>query len=134
MKILKQIVVAAVLIIVSIPALAQQDPMYSQYMFNPLSINPAYAGSRGILNGALSFRQQWVGFEGAPSTQVVAINSPTRKGKVGLGLEVVADQLGPKKSTAGYLNYAYPYAFGQRQIGVGTWWRFGELSHQLESD
>jgi len=119
MKILKQIVVAAVLMLGSIPAFAQQDPMYSQYMFNPLSINPAYAGSRGVLNGALSFRQQWVGFDGAPSTQVVAINSPTRKGKVGLGLEVIADQLGPKKSTAGYLTYAYRMRLGKGKLAFG---------------
>ncbi|MGL4598155.1 MAG: PorP/SprF family type IX secretion system membrane protein [Bacteroidia bacterium] len=99
---------------------AQQDPQYSQYMFNPLSANPAYAGSRGVLNGAVLFRKQWVGFgDGAPSTQVLAINTPTRRGKVGLGLEIVADQIGPKKTTGFYLNYAYRIPLGKGKLAFG---------------
>src|ERR1700753_3851287 len=78
-------------------AFAQQDPQFSQYMFNPLYLNPAYAGSRGIMNGALEFRKQWVGWgDGAPTTEVLSINTPTKKGKVGLGLEVINDAIGPK--------------------------------------
>jgi type IX secretion system PorP/SprF family membrane protein len=99
---------------------AQQDPQYSQYMFNPLSANPAYAGSRGVLNGAVLFRKQWIGFgNGAPTTQVLAINTPTRKGKVGVGLELVADQIGPKKTTGFYLNYAYRMPLGKGKLALG---------------
>ncbi len=111
-------------------AFAQQDPQYSQYMFNPLSANPAYAGSRGVLNGAVLFRKQWVGFgDGAPSTQVLAINTPTRKGKVGVGLEIIADQIGPKKTTGFYLNYAYriPLGKGKLAFGLGA----GVLNSQI---
>jgi hypothetical protein len=84
---------------------AQQDPQYSQYMFNPLSINPAYSGSRGVMNGALVYRNQWVSFPGAPNTQVLAINTPLKKGKVGIGFELVRDQIGPKNTGAGFMNF-----------------------------
>lgn len=98
---------------------AQQDPEFSQYMFNPLNINPAYAGSRGLMNGAIVLRKQWVGFDGAPSTQVLSLNTPTPKGKVGLGLEVIADQIGPKRTTGAYLDYAYRLPLGKGKLAFG---------------
>lgn len=98
---------------------AQQDPQYSQYMFNPLSVNPAYAGSRGQMNGALVYRQQWVSFPGAPNTQVLSINTPLRKGKVGVGGEIVRDQIGPKTSIGAYLDYAYRIPFGKGKLAFG---------------
>jgi type IX secretion system PorP/SprF family membrane protein len=98
---------------------AQQDPQFSQYMFNPLSVNPAYAGSRGVMNGALVYRQQWLSFPGAPNTQALAINTPLRKGKVGLGAELHRDQLGPKTSIGAYLNYAYRIPLGKGKLAFG---------------
>ncbi|MBI3511487.1 MAG: type IX secretion system membrane protein PorP/SprF [Bacteroidetes bacterium] len=98
---------------------AQQDPQFSQYMFNPLSVNPAYAGSRGMLNGAIVYRNQWTGFDGAPVTQVLAINAPSRKGKVGLGIEFVNDKLGPKNTTGAYLDYAYRVHLGKGKLAFG---------------
>jgi type IX secretion system PorP/SprF family membrane protein len=98
---------------------AQQDPEFSQYMFNPLSINPAYAGSRGVMNGALAARRQWVGLNGAPTTIAFAVNAPTRRGKVGWGLEVISDQIGPKHTTSAYLNYAYRLNLGKGKLAFG---------------
>lgn len=98
---------------------AQQDPEFSQYMFNPLYINPGYAGSRGVMNGALVARRQWVGFNGAPNTIAFAVNAPTKKGKVGIGLEVVADQIGPKHTSAAYLDYAYRMNLGRGKLAFG---------------
>lgn len=98
---------------------AQQDPQFSQYMFAPLSINPAYAGSRGVMNGSLAARRQWVGFDGAPNTIAFAVNTPGKKGKMGLGLEVLADQLGPKNTTAAYLDYAYRIPLGKGKLAFG---------------
>lgn len=111
---------------------AQQDPQFSQYMFNPLYINPAYAGSRGVMNGALEFRKQWVGFDGAPTTMVLAVNTPTKKGKVGIGLEVINDQIGPKSTTGGYLDYAYriPVGKGKLAFGLGA----GVMSYKVDWD
>lgn len=97
----------------------QQDPLFSQYMFNPLAINPAWAGSREMMNAALLMRRQWVGFPGAPATNVLAISAPTRKGKVGWGLEVNTDVIGPKRSTAAYLSYAYRIRIGKGKLGFG---------------
>ena len=120
----------AILVWSGITLHAQQDPQYSQYMFNPLSINPAYAGSRGVMNGALLYRQQWVSFPGAPNTQVMAINTPLRKGKVGLGAEIVRDQIGPKTSIAGYLSYAYrlPLFNGKLAFGLAA----GMLNYTID--
>jgi len=128
---LKQFALAMTLL-VCIPIFAQQDPQYSQYMFNPLSINPAYAGSRGVLNGALVYRQQWVSFPGAPNTQVFSINTPLRKGRVGLGAEVVRDQIGPKVSIGAYFSYAYriPVGKGKLAFGLGA----GVLNYRMNWD
>jgi type IX secretion system PorP/SprF family membrane protein len=98
---------------------AQQDPQFSQYMFNPLYINPGYAGSRGVMNGAIEFRKQWVGFDGAPTTMVFAVNSPSKRGKIGLGLEVINDQIGPKSTTGGYIDYAYRIHCGKGKLAFG---------------
>lgn len=108
---------------------AQQDPQFSQYMFAPLSINPAYAGSRGVMNGSLAARRQWVGFAGAPSTIAFAVNAPGKRGKMGLGLEVLADQIGPKTTTGAYLDYAYriPVGKGKLAFGLGA----GLISYRI---
>lgn len=98
---------------------AQQDPQYSQYMFNPLAINPAYSGSRELMNAALVLRRQWVGFDGAPATNVFAINAPTRRGKVGWGMEVMTDKIGPQRRSSFYLNYAYRVRAGRGRFAMG---------------
>lgn len=128
-KIFLRIAVMALLVLRGVALHAQQDPQFSQYMFNPLSINPAYAGSRGVMNGALVYRQQWVSFPGAPNTQVLAINTPLRKGKVGIGGEIVRDQIGPKTSIGAYLDYAYriPLGKGKLAFGLGA----GVLSYRI---
>jgi type IX secretion system PorP/SprF family membrane protein len=73
---------------------AQQDAQYTQYMFNTMSINPAYAGSRGQLSITALHRSQWVGLEGAPSTQTFNIQSPIRNSKLGYGFSIVNDEIG----------------------------------------
>jgi type IX secretion system PorP/SprF family membrane protein len=73
---------------------AQQDAQYTQYMFNTISVNPAYAGSRGQLSVAALYRAQWVGLEGAPTSQTVNIHSPIRNSKLGYGISVVNDEIG----------------------------------------
>ena len=86
---------------------AQQDPMFTQYMHNPVSINPAYAGSRGTLNAVVMNRQQWVGIEGAPNTMTVSINSPFIGYNVGIGLSLIYDQIDPTRQVGIYSDYAY---------------------------
>ncbi|WP_273567707.1 PorP/SprF family type IX secretion system membrane protein [Maribacter halichondriae] len=75
-------------------AVAQQDAQYTQYMFNTMSVNPAYAGSRGQLSIAGLYRSQWVGLDGAPESQTLNLHSPIRNSKIGYGLSVVNDNIG----------------------------------------
>ena len=73
---------------------AQQDAQYTQYMFNTMSVNPAYAGSRGQLSIAALYRSQWVGLDGAPKTQTLNIQAPIRNSKLGYGVSIVNDEIG----------------------------------------
>lgn len=79
---------------VSGAAFAQQEAMYSQYMFNGLVLNPAYAGSHEGLSVAALYRNQWVGVEGAPVSQSLSVHAPLKKDNVALGLSIVNDRIG----------------------------------------
>lgn len=90
---------------------AQQDPQYTQYMYNMNIINPAYTGStEGLAVGAL-YRSQWVGLDGGPETFTFNIHSPVGK-RVGLGLSVISDQIGPVKETNAYVDFSYTIPVG----------------------
>jgi len=86
---------------------AQQDPMYTQYMYNTLSVNPGYAGSRGALSMTGLVRAQWLGIDGAPQTQTLTVHSPMYNENMGLGLSVINDQVGPVHQTMLFADYAY---------------------------
>lgn len=85
---------------------AQQDPQYTQYMYNMNVVNPAYAGSKESLSLTGLYRKQWSGFEGAPETFTLAIHSPVGE-KVGLGLSAIKDELGPVKETNVFADFSY---------------------------
>ncbi|MCC9135910.1 type IX secretion system membrane protein PorP/SprF [Pontibacter silvestris] len=87
-------------------ASAQQAPQYSQYIFNSMAINPAYAGSKDVLNLNLFHRSQWSGIEGAPTTQSLNIDGATENNRLGLGLGVTRDQIGAQSNTSVYGNIA----------------------------
>ena len=84
----------------------QQDPQYTQYMYNMNVLNPAYAGSQGTLSIGVLGRTQWVGFEGAPRTITAVIHAPISE-KTGLGLSVIADEIGPVKEQNIYGDFSY---------------------------
>ena len=90
---------------------AQQDPQYTQYMYNMNVINPAYAGSRDNLSFGLLYRTQWNGFEGAPKTGTVFVHSPLGK-NVGLGVSVISDEIGPVRETNTYVDFSYSLNLG----------------------
>ena len=85
----------------------QQDAQYTQYMYNTVSVNPGYAGSRGHLSIAALYRAQWVGLEGAPKTQTLNIHSPIGYRGLGMGISVVNDQIGPTSETYFDLDFSY---------------------------
>jgi type IX secretion system PorP/SprF family membrane protein len=93
---------------------AQQDPQFSHYMYNTISVNPAYAGSRGVLNITGLHRSQWIGLEGAPTSQTLTLNTPLRNRKMGVGLSVVNDKIGPINQTFIYGDYSYTVRLTQK--------------------
>ena len=94
---------------------AQQDPQYTQYIYNTVAINPAYAGNRGVTSIVGLHRSQWVGLDGAPRTQSLSIHSPIGEGKVGLGLSIVNDALGPSEET--YIGADFSYTINTSDTG-----------------
>jgi len=88
--------------------LAQQDAQYTQYMYNTISVNPAYAGSRGVMSITGLHRSQWVGLDGAPRTQTLMINTPIgENNRVGLGVSIVNDEIGPTNETYFDIDFSY---------------------------
>lgn len=90
---------------------AQQDAQYSMYMFNGLAINPAYAGSRGVLAATALYRHQWSGLEGAPKTGIVNVHAPLMMDKMGVGLSIASDNIGLVNMINVTANYAYRLKF-----------------------
>ncbi len=95
--------------IVSTGAMAQQDAQYTQYMYNTLSVNPAYAGSRGQLSFAGLYRSQWVGLDGAPETFTLNLHSPIRNSRLGYGISIVNDNIGNGVVQETYLDAVVSY-------------------------
>lgn len=93
---------------------SQQDAQYTQYMYNTISVNPAYAGSRGVLSFTGLHRSQWVGLEGAPRTQTLSIHSPLGR-QVGLGFSIVNDDIGPTNET--YFDVSFSYTISTSDEG-----------------
>jgi type IX secretion system PorP/SprF family membrane protein len=80
--------------------LAQQEAMFTHYMFNTLEVNPAYAGSRDALTITGIHRSQWVGFDGAPVTQTITAHSPIYREELGVGFSLINDRIGPTNTTS----------------------------------
>ncbi|RDI09708.1 type IX secretion system membrane protein PorP/SprF [Flavobacterium sp. AG291] len=102
----KCIIILLVGLVCSNEAMAQQDPQYTQYMYNPININPGYAGSRGTTSIFLLHRAQWVGLEGAPVTNTASLNAPVGR-NVGLGLTFINDKIGPTDTNLFSADFSY---------------------------
>ncbi|TKG93959.1 type IX secretion system membrane protein PorP/SprF [Puteibacter caeruleilacunae] len=96
-----------VTLLCSVNVMAQQEPLYTQYMFNTMSVNPGYTGTRNALNATLLTRKQWAGFKGAPQTNAFSVHTPVNNYRIGLGISVVDDSYGPVDKNYISLNYAY---------------------------
>jgi type IX secretion system PorP/SprF family membrane protein len=97
----------------------QLTPVTNQYILNPLTINPAYAGNRGALNIAAFYRRQWVGIPGAPETMTLALDAPILDSKLGLGLIITNDKIGVTKETSFSTCYAYKIGMGEGNLSLG---------------
>ena len=96
--------------LLAIVSYGQQDAQFTQYMYNTININPAYAGSRGAMSIFALHRTQWVGLDGAPTTNAASINTPINNSNLGLGVSFVNDKIGPtnENTISGDLSYTIP--------------------------
>ncbi|MBS1634990.1 MAG: type IX secretion system membrane protein PorP/SprF [Bacteroidetes bacterium] len=94
---------------------SQQEAQYSMYMFNPLSVNSAYAGTRDAFSAVLLYRNQWTGFKGAPQTTNLSLHAPIRYSNLSLGLSVVDDRLGTTQTTGIKGDIAYKIRLNRKK-------------------
>ncbi|MBV6441319.1 MAG: type IX secretion system membrane protein PorP/SprF [Haliscomenobacteraceae bacterium CHB4] len=125
----KSLLFVPFILVFTVPgAFGQQDPMFTNYFFNKLIFNPAVAGSDGHLTAHLIHRSQWLGIEGAPTTQSLSVHSPLNNERIGLGLSVVNDNFGASGTLDISTAYAYRFPVGENmnlsvglQAGLGNW-------------
>jgi type IX secretion system PorP/SprF family membrane protein len=101
-------------------SIAQQELQVSQYMFNGMLLNPAYAGTHDYFSASLLHRSQWVNLDGAPSTQVFAIDGPIANKRMGVGLVVTNDQIGISSQLDVAANFAYHLPLGPGDLSFGV--------------
>jgi type IX secretion system PorP/SprF family membrane protein len=105
---MKRLIIISIMLILGFEnSNAQQLPQFTQYMYNTIAINPAYAGSRNALSIVGLNRNQWAGFDGGPQTQTLSIHSPLRNEKIGLGLSLINDKTGFENFTYVYADFSY---------------------------
>lgn len=127
------------LIVVSgVSAHAQQDPQFTQYMFNSIYVTPAYAGVDGVTQLTAIHRSQWLGYEssfndgGAPTTQLISFNSPIYKLKSGFGVYAINDKLGPQNNVEAHAMYAYHLGLKDSKLSFGI--KVGFYSQAINYD
>jgi len=106
-------------ILLTTSLVAQQDPMYSMYMFNPVSINPAYTGSTEQMQIVGVFRKQWLSIPGTPQTSTLTFHSPLKNEKMGLGFSFINDRLGEMQTTGFQATYAYKLKLKESILSFG---------------
>lgn len=117
---MKKLSIIAVVLLIALQSYGQQDPQYTQYMYNMNIINPAYAGSRENLSFGLLYRNQWSGIDGAPKTGTFFGHLPVGN-NIGVGLSVIADQIGPVKETNTYADVSYTLKLGgEHRLAFGV--------------
>lgn len=119
MKQINKIITIICLLLANFSVKAQQDAMYTQYMFNTLAINPAYAGSRNVTSATALFRNQWTGIAGAPKTGTLTIDAPILDKRLGVGLQLFSDKLGVTQTTGAVLSAAYRIRLEEGTLAFG---------------
>ena len=127
---MKKLFLLALLAIAITKTKAQQDPQYTQYMYNMSVINPAYAGSKETVSGGILYRQQWVGIEDAPTTGTFFMHSPVGR-NVGLGLSIISDKIGPVEENNFYADFSYTLNLGgEHKLAFGL--KAGATMHKID--
>ncbi len=131
---MKRVFYLVFFILMMIRGNAQQDPQFSQSMFNIMTFNPGSVGNKNAICATALNRQQWVGFEGAPVTSAFTANSPFRLfgADHGAGLHIVNDEIGFQSNLSINASYAYRMNAGNGKLGIGL--GFGMINSSLEAD
>ncbi|MGV6860204.1 MAG: PorP/SprF family type IX secretion system membrane protein [Putridiphycobacter sp.] len=116
---MKKLLILILTVVSSASIYAQQEAMFTHYSFNTLAVNSGYAGSRDALTVTGLHRSQWVSFPGAPQTQTITAHAPLFNQKIGLGLSVLNDKIGPTQQTAFYADFAYKIKLGNGKLAFG---------------
>jgi len=129
---ISKLLVILILVAAGFTLKAQQDPMYTQYMFNTQTMNPAYAGTWESLSFMVLARQQWAGLEGAPQTYTFSMQAPLKNEKVALGLNVINDKVGLEKRFYVFGDYSYLVPLDQKtNLRLGLKGGFTNYSNDL---
>ncbi|MBZ9730951.1 type IX secretion system membrane protein PorP/SprF [Salegentibacter sp. JZCK2] len=134
---MKNIYLPLFFLMFSASALAQQLPQFTQYMYNMISVNPAYAGSRDGFSITALNRNQWAGVSGAPNTQTLSVHSPLTNDRVGLGLSVINDKTGYENYTYAYGDFSYRLDFSDDislAMGLKAGMSYYNLDRELFND
>src|SRR6187402_2738060 len=127
---MKKLYFIAVLALAATELRAQQDPHYTQYMYNMSVMNPAYAGSKEAVSGGLLYRKQWVEIDDAPTTGTFFVHSPVGK-NVGLRLSVISDKIGPVQENNFYGDFSYTLNLGgEHRLALGL--KAGMTNHKVD--
>ncbi len=115
-----RLILLSIIIIFSARSLqAQNDPLYAQYLNNPLLINPAYTGLNNNFNASVTYRKQWAGFDGSPTTANVSAHTSLVNNKMGVGIMILQDKIGNANNTEIQGTYAYKIGFDEKYLSFG---------------
>ncbi|MCF6366142.1 MAG: type IX secretion system membrane protein PorP/SprF [Bacteroidales bacterium] len=129
---MKKTIIIILFTIVGYSAHAQQDAMFTHYMFNTIAVNPAYAGSRDALTITGLHRSQWVGFDGAPTTQTLTLHTPILNQNSGIGLSFINDKIGPTNTTSFYVDFSYRIKVSEKaKLAFGLKGGMNMMNHNL---
>jgi len=133
MTIYKNIYVLLVLCVMPVIGHSQQMPQFTQYMYNTISINPAYAGSRERLNVAFLHRNQWLGVNGAPVTQTLTTDTSIPNTNLGIGLSIIHDKLGYERTSYIYSDVSYSISINE-DYRLSFGFKFGVSKYGIDPD
>jgi type IX secretion system PorP/SprF family membrane protein len=132
-SVFRMLAVAALTLFLSREVRAQYDPMFTQYMFNEMFINPAYAGSKEAIALTGLYRNQWVGIDGAPETVTFTGHAPLMNNKMGVGLSMLSEKIGVTNRQLYYASYAYRFKLGKGRFSFGLMAGLNSIRENLAS-
>ncbi|UXP31767.1 type IX secretion system membrane protein PorP/SprF [Reichenbachiella agarivorans] len=132
-NIIPRLVILLCIMMTGASTYAQQQGMFTQYMFNGLAINPAYAGSHETLSLTALTRYQWVGFDGAPNTQSFSAHAPFKKDRIALGLQLYNDNIGVSQTFSTFVSAAYRINFEKSTLSLGLQLGFSSFKSDVTS-